>query len=185
MSKSVARIMLAIFMLPLAAMFFMCICVVGERSSLLGPFQRREDATFFLASLSTWVVFGGYWVAIWYHSVRWTRERKRRSAISAACCALFGIICAVFFDGLIGGSFGSFCGAAMAPLLWWVSTVFIWRETTVEQIGRDTTFSLLQISCLKCEYSMKGLKSTQCPECGTLFTLDELLAAQIQPKALE
>ena len=38
---------------------------------------------------------------------------------------------------------------------------------------------------LGCAYDMTGLKGTRCPECGSEFTLDELLASQPGKAAVE
>ncbi|MDB5303490.1 MAG: hypothetical protein JWM97_1039, partial [Phycisphaerales bacterium] len=34
------------------------------------------------------------------------------------------------------------------------------------------------VVCPTCGYNLTGLTATRCPECGSQFTLDELMAAQ-------
>lgn len=66
----------------------------------------------------------------------------------------------------------------LIPLVWLISTVFIWRETPAERgdrIHRSTTAAII---CPTCGYNLTGLNESRCPECGSGFTLDELLAAQ-------
>jgi hypothetical protein len=66
-------------------------------------------------------------------------------------------------------------------LLWLVATVRFWRETQEERsarlraVGRDGGGP--GIPCPTCGYDMTGLNGTRCPECGSEFTVGELLAA--------
>ncbi len=36
----------------------------------------------------------------------------------------------------------------------------------------------VHVNCPQCGYSMVGLESSQCPECGALYTIDQLIRAQ-------
>lgn len=73
---------------------------------------------------------------------------------------------------------GAFVGSVTAPLLWLVATVVIWRETTTERAQRLRGAARGGVACPTCGYNLTGLTTTRCPECGTQFTLDELLAQQ-------
>lgn len=79
------------------------------------------------------------------------------------------------------GNFGAFIGDMVTILLWLVATVFVWRETAAERARRVTASSRSAITCPTCGYNLTGLTESRCPECGSKFTLDELLALQ-QPK---
>jgi DNA-directed RNA polymerase subunit RPC12/RpoP len=69
-------------------------------------------------------------------------------------------------------------GTILAPLLWLIATVFIWRETPAERGRRVRSAGNAGIACPTCGYNLTGLSESRCPECGNRFTLDELLAAQ-------
>ena len=71
-----------------------------------------------------------------------------------------------------------FVGTAFAPLIWQVGTIVIWRETDAERGERLSKQGAGALACPTCGYNMSGLKGTRCPECGSEFTLDALLAAQ-------
>ena len=36
----------------------------------------------------------------------------------------------------------------------------------------------IRVQCPGCGYSMVGLQSCQCPECGTIYTIDEIIGEQ-------
>jgi len=63
-------------------------------------------------------------------------------------------------------------------LLWLAATIFLWRETPLERVERIKGSSKSAVTCPTCGYNLTGLSEARCPECGTRFTLDELLALQ-------
>ena len=64
-------------------------------------------------------------------------------------------------------------GAAMVIVVW---------LPTVDRIGRGrpllTAHQEVNVNCPDCGYSLIGLRDLRCPECGTTFTIDELIRAQ-------
>ena len=52
------------------------------------------------------------------------------------------------------------------------------RETATERSERLRSLNKTAVACPKCGYNLTGLQGTRCPECGTLYTIDELLAEQ-------
>jgi hypothetical protein len=64
------------------------------------------------------------------------------------------------------------------PIVWVLLTVLIWRETAGERIARLKTAGSQIVSCPLCGYNMTGLIESRCPECGSRYTVDELLASQ-------
>lgn len=76
-------------------------------------------------------------------------------------------------------------GGISAILLWLVSTCLIWRETKEERSSRLKGASSQTIACPNCGYNLTGLRATMCPECGTTYTIDELLSAQPAMEASE
>ena len=73
---------------------------------------------------------------------------------------------------------GEFIGCLIAPLMWLIVVTIIWRETPRERALRMKSTNKATIVCPHCGYNLTGLQSTRCPECGTLYTLDELLFGQ-------
>jgi hypothetical protein len=90
---------------------------------------------------------------------------------------------ALFFSVAISTSDSTVMGChvfstVLAPLLWLIATVLIWRETPAERGRRLHAAGRSGVSCPTCGYNLTGLSESRCPECGTRFTLDELMAAQ-------
>jgi hypothetical protein len=175
MSRLISRILLAVFLLPLSAMVYLAVFVpVSDRSwfRLGGRF-----IPWFSAGLAAWTVMAVYWSLLWHGSVRWT---GRRIGLS------FGVaVPALLVAGAIGHllghrdeEFGYFMTSALAPLLWTVSTIFLWRETAAERKERLRASGHGAVVCPTCGYNLTGLTTTRCPECGGQLTLDELIAAQ-------
>ena len=73
----------------------------------------------------------------------------------------------------------TFVGSVTAPLLWVFGTVLAWRESPAEHAARIASLGGAgALTCPTCGYNLTGLKGTRCPECGSEFTLDQLLASQ-------
>jgi hypothetical protein len=64
-------------------------------------------------------------------------------------------------------------GGAVIILVWLPTAQRLLRGRPV--VGPD---DLVLVSCPGCGYSLIGLRNLRCPECGTEFTIDELIRAQ-------
>jgi MFS family permease len=141
-------------------------------------YYGREARGFGIAGAVTWMFVGAYWVLLWRKSIVWTPERR-----GWTFGALFGgmLVAAVVggaMGGVVGAEFGWFIGSITAPVLWLVATVLIWRESAGERAARLANSGRDAIVCPTCGYNLTGLRETRCPECGTQFTIDQLLASQ-------
>jgi hypothetical protein len=129
-----------------------------------------------------------YWIKLWHKTVRWTRYRIIGTGLSAIGCLVIGII----FGTIVGsfmrydeGEFTVFIAGILTILLWLVATILLWRETPAERAERVKLSADDAIFCLKCGYNMTGMHESRCPECGTKYTVDQLLAGQSQQSAKE
>lgn len=60
-------------------------------------------------------------------------------------------------------------------------TLVGWMRTYRRYVGGRALYTrdgILALRCPACEYSMVGLKEARCPECGHVYTLDELVGQQ-------
>ena len=178
MSQLVSRILLAIFLFPLAAVFYLIIFFVLDNNQRYSG--NRDTVDFLISGVITWIGVALYWGLIWRSTVKWNGKRLGLAATAALLCATCGAIVA----GLISlvtrggnGGFAMFVATVLAILLWLVATVFLWRETSAERRARVAGTGNA-ITCPNCGYNLTGLHESRCPECGTRFTLDELLVAQ-------
>src|SRR2546423_2402113 len=89
---------------------------------------------------------------------------------------VFGALCATVARGLPAAPI-ILLGGGIVPIVWVLATVLIWRETPAERIAR---MSILggKVECPLCGYDLSGLREARCPECGSIFTLDQLVASQ-------
>jgi hypothetical protein len=178
MSRLIATILLAILMFPLAGLVYLMtffISAVGFRSVI-----GREQNGLFVADVVTWVFIAVYWLALWRKKVKWTSTRTSLTAWSFLAAGAAGMGVGLMIASAMPGSgieFALFVGGIVAPLLWVVATIFIWRESPDESASR-LAGSEGGVVCPTCGYNLTGLKATRCPECGTEFTLDQLLASQ-------
>ncbi len=181
MSRLIARILLSIFIFPLAALVYMVAFMVLEtnlRFSQSNYYGRdREVICFIVAGGLSWLFIAGYWVLLWFKSVQWSGGRVGLT-IGAVGAALIVAGIAGSMTSPIDPSFGAFVGSVTAPLLWLVGTIFAWRETAAERAARMDNSGRDAIVCPTCGYNLTGLKESRCPECGTQFTLDQLLVRQ-------
>ncbi len=65
-----------------------------------------------------------------------------------------------------------------AIVMWLIATVFIWRETAGERAARVKGPGKRAVTCPTCGYNLTGSSECRCPECGSKFTVDELMGLQ-------
>ena len=174
MSRLLSKIMLALLMLPLAALVYMLV-VTALLESILG--YPNRIAAFIVADLVTAAFVAGYWIVLWHGVVRWTSRRVRSTFAAGLGAVVIGAV-AGGLAGHVEDDFGAFVAGLVAVLVWLTATVLIWRETADERSGRLRGAGRLTVACPRCGYNLTGLQQTTCPECGTTYTIDELIASQ-------
>src|SRR5258708_6726184 len=97
MSHLVSRILLAIFMLPLAAVVYMLTIIAAE--TYLRPYQfrssnyqAREAVEFAMAGSATWAFVSVYWWLLWRKCVVWASTRRLRALGTAAGLLVVALI---------------------------------------------------------------------------------------------
>jgi hypothetical protein len=179
MSHLVSRILLAVFLIPAAAIVYFLLfffLAVGRNWGAMANV---------VAGTITWVFIAAYWGLLWRSSVEWNSRRIVGAFAAAAILAIAGTVLGILAEAALAfnenGTFGAFFGSVFAPIAWLIATVFLWRETTQERRARVSSLSTKAIACPTCGYNLTGLTATRCPECGKQSTLDELFAAQVSP----
>jgi len=178
MSRLIARILLSIFVFPLAGLVYLVAFFLLEHYYRGRMMYRSDRSTtcFLISGIIMWGFMVLYWTLLWRRSVRWDGVRLLRTALGTVAAIIIGVgagqVCAP-----VDTSFGVFIGSISVPLLWLVGTIFAWGETAAER-GARVTASTSAVVCPTCGYNLTGLRDLRCPECGTQFTLDQLMAAQ-------
>jgi hypothetical protein len=183
MSRLVARILLSIFLFPLAGIVYLVSFMFADRLWRHGIYGRAYDAWLFVGSGSvTWLFVAGYWVLLWRSNIRWDSRRiigTLLAAFAAAGAGLFaGLVMGTVLPSYSGWTFGAFVGSMVAIVLWLVATVIIWRDTPAERSQRARASGRSAVVCPTCGYNLTGLSESRCPECGSKFTIDELIGLQ-------
>lgn len=173
MSRLIARLLLSMLLFPLAGVLYVIVFVVHDQARGFA----NEEIGFVIAGVVIWGFMALYWWALWRKGVAWTAQRKARTLLCFLAAAFAGLIAGLITAPLDEG-FGCFVGSVTAPLLWLVGTVIVWRETPTERGDRLGRSGSSGIVCPTCGYNLTGLKGTRCPECGSEFALDQLLASQ-------
>ncbi len=125
------------------------------------------------------------WVALWRNNIIWTRRRSLRTVLAlVASFALSGLAVPVATWFNYAGrnrsgvsEVGIVVGGMLFFLLWLVSSILAWQETKEERRCRLSASSRGDLPCPNCEYNLTGLREATCPECGTQYTIDELVAS--------
>ena len=139
-------------------------------------FHARDSVGLIWSDVLTCTIIGWAWSVFWRRSVNWTGDRQRRTVIvGLAGCVFAGI------TYLAVGGLDREVGAVLAGMAWMVAwvmgTSLVWRDTPEEARRRRCVKAGDPLSCPSCGYDMRGLHQATCPECGTQYTLDELLIA--------
>ena len=173
MSDLVSSILLAILMLPAASLIWLITLVAADRTFgyALRPWPM------IMSGLCTWVFVAIYWYGLWRGGVRWTSERITRTFLCAGASIVAGFIAGVLVYP-VENEVGQFVGCVTAPLLWLIVVTILWRETARERAARLKSTDKNPIVFPNCGYNLTGLSNTRCPECGTQYTIDELLLGQ-------
>ena len=182
MSRLVARILLSMFLFPFGGLLYAVTEAVGEYVARGGTrdFHQRVVIGLLAADIVTWGGVAVYWCALWRSTVRWSPGRVRGTIGVAVAAAALGhgisVILGTAGDGDGQGTeFILTIGGLLTVLLWLFATVLIWCDTPTARAARVGGSA---VTCPTCGYNLTGLGEARCPECGSRFTLDELLAAQ-------
>jgi hypothetical protein len=160
-------------MLPAASVVYIVTLVAGFRS--MGWGERHW--VYVYCGVTTWAFAAAYWVMLWRRTVKWNSTRVGWTVLAALGAIVAGLFAAVFVNS-IENVVGDIIGSIVAPLVWLIETTLLWRETPAERAERLRSLQKAAVVCPSCGYNLTGLQGTRCPECGTLFTLDEILLAQ-------
>jgi hypothetical protein len=171
MSGLVARILLAMLMLPAAGAVAL---VVFPQASMGNPHRTACGVT----GIVTFLFVIAYWTLLWRRSVAWTQHRIVWTVIVATLCGLGGVATHYVFRSPYYLSSSDWIAPLATPLAWTILTTLLWRETPFERAQRLRATNKNAVVCPACGYNLTGLQSTRCPECGKLYTLDELFASQ-------
>ena len=173
MPRLLSQILLATLMFPLGFMVYLSV-YVALNEYFEWDYQHRSNV---IAGFVTWAFVGVYWYRIWRPSVPWNGRRARGTFVAVAVALVVGIVLGGM--GWFSNQYvGSAIGSITAPLAWLAAAVVAWRETDEERAARLGKLAADSIVCPKCGYSLTGLAEARCPECGSQYTLGELLAAQ-------
>ena len=178
MTNLLARILLSILMLPLSVMAFV-ICFILAAAALHG----HEDRAACAGIVGAAVFAVSYWILLWRRSVHWTRQRLSGTVFSSIACLVVATVVAFTISGLArfpDASFRFMFGGVFLVITWLPLTVLLWKETAQERSERIRRSAGEVLSCPRCGYNLTGLREARCPECGAMFTLNELYAAQVK-----
>jgi hypothetical protein len=171
MSATSVRLLIAFAMIVALPGLYIPLFVVIEEVLF-----SRDEVALTVACLVLGAAFAVCWVLIWRKAVSWTAGRAVLTAlawpVAAAAGSLFGL---VFAAASHEEEVAVIVAGMLALAIWIAATACIWRETPAERVARRDPRMGSWLTCPRCGYSMKGLREARCPECGTQYTLDELL----------
>ncbi len=176
MSRLVARLILAMLILPVSGALFVLLLAVA-----VGPGPPPTVLTLLVIWCLVYAFVVVYWLALWRSLVRWTTGRMQNTVAATVLAPLFGVVVGLVLFEMFGTSdpeFAAFVAGGTVPIVWVLATVLIWRETAAERIERLAGQGRETVCCPRCGYNLTGLSEARCPECGSRFTLDELVRAQ-------
>ncbi len=136
---------------------------------------RVNEETLLLAVPIAVVIWSAtvYW--IWSGYRRWTRTLRTAFAV----IAMWGFFIPIAVTLAEIGRSELLIGACIV-LAWAATFLLISIGAHAHRGGRSMTdrSGSVAVNCPACGYSMIGLQSCDCPECGATFTIDQLIEAQ-------
>lgn len=180
MTRTVARLILAMLLLPCTGAVFILLMLV-----IVAPAVPPEPEVWRLLLMWSllYVFVGAYWVLLWWDMVPWNRQRVGFTLGATAVSLAGGIgvagVCLAIHPAL-KLPLAVMIGGGTVPITWVLGTVLIWRETATERLARLTAHGMPVIACPLCGYNLAGLTEVRCPECGAKFTLEQVLLGRPQ-----
>ncbi|MCG3126079.1 MAG: hypothetical protein CHACPFDD_00908 [Phycisphaerae bacterium] len=165
------------FMVSLIAGLQLAAAGVGVPWLLALLSQRGlRDEQVLLGLLAAGVVWFGVLAWIWRRSG--PHQPLLRPILLTAALILIAFFGSIMIDEAIRNE-----EPAIAAWLLFLSSVLaiVWLPTIARGRLSRAVFNAdetVDVSCPACGYSLIGLHELRCPECGTAFTIDELIAAQ-------
>ena len=179
MTRTVARLILAMLLLPATGAVFILLFLAFIPMS--GP-PTVGRLVLLWAALYAFV--GGYWVLLWRDMVPWNGRRVRLTALATVLSLAGGVVVALGCMAInreVPLQIATLIGGGTVPITWVLSTVLLWRETAAERLSRLTAHGMPALACPLCGYNLAGLTEARCPECGGSFTLEQVVLAQPRP----
>jgi hypothetical protein len=185
MTRLIARLILAMLTLPVGGtVLVLSMVVVLSATPPNGP---PPALGFTAAWLAVYAATGTWWTLVWQELVQWNARRVALTAFAAlaALCGgvALGLLVRVASGGMAPPGIAIAIGGGLPPVIWVAATVFIWRETAEERTRRLASIGGAGICCPLCGYPMATLHTSNCPECGARFTVEQLLNSQRQRDA--
>ncbi|MCG8407257.1 MAG: hypothetical protein MI923_18825 [Phycisphaerales bacterium] len=172
MSNLLARLLLSLILVFVTPVVYILTYFIMDKT-----LQSTDTGDLCIANVISALFLAFSWVLIWSRQVAWTPGRT----ILTYVAAMWSFFPAFFVAGLVlivdewADELAVILGGMTWGVIWLASTVIIWRETTFERARRLSQVSKSTIACPKCGYNMTGLNHARCPECGTQYSLDEML----------
>jgi hypothetical protein len=180
MTRTVARLILAMLLLPCTGAVFLLLMLTLIIPAGGPPAVGR--LLLFWSVLYTFV--GAYWILLWRDMVTWNRRRVALTALATVLSLAGGLAVALgcmAVNRQVPTPIAVLIGGGTVPITWVLSTVLLWRETAAERLGRLTAHGMPALACPLCGYDLSGLTEARCPECGASFTLEQLLLTRTRP----
>lgn len=164
-------------LVPILTYFFAAVNPSWNRYPSSGVHPQDELLAFLLALAAGAFLAGTAWL--------WSRSGRRRTLLRPVLLTIAVVVATIVAGVLAAGNlrgdgelvvFGVVALGGSAVILVWVEAIRRhgrrWRSLHNPQDG------LPDVQCPACGYRMVGLTESRCPECGTVYTLDELIAKQ-------
>ena len=177
MSAILSRLVLAMALFAATPVVYTLIYQVIEHGWI-----RRDETALLVTNVITAILFGLTWVGIWRKEVTWSDQRILRTALSipASILPAYGVYLVMISLEPYLDEPAVILGGICWAVTWLASTAIIWRDTKEERAGRLRGWGVEVIACPTCSYNLTGLREARCPECGTAYTLDQLIGAQLR-----
>lgn len=163
MSNTVARIMLSLVTFFISKLIFIVIAYI------LSEYYYYYEMGYVFASFPAGIFVFTAWILIWHKPKLWNLHKLRQLVFAI----LGSIACGILLTSLLllvflptEQEFALSAGSLFTLLCSLVALILIIKETPAERAHRLRSIGFIKIVCPACNYDMRGLHTTDCPECG-------------------
>lgn len=180
MSTTVARIMLS-----LVTLFFSVLLFIATAYILIEQYYFFEMSLIYAGFPAGFFAISA-WIIIWHRPKIWNMHRIRRlvfAVLGSCACGIVVLSLLLLLVDSIEEEFAFTASTAFAILCSITSLILIIKETPAERKERLRNIGFIKIVCPACKYDMRGLHTTDCPECGHKCSLEEYITTLREQQA--
>lgn len=177
MTRIVVRLLASLVCVPMVIIGCVAFVIFVDETNIMDD----DRAVVVAATAGPWALAGA-WLVVWLRVIRWTPKRRVRTlqvlGFTVGAAGAVALLARAAFSRQRDWEGWTALGNLLVGLGGLMACLWVWTETArerIERIRESRAGGQAGRLCPACGYDMGGLTNLVCPECGTGFTLSDLM----------